>query len=155
MKYLFILIVTQVIAGNDKNIITKNTSSSRSDFYLNDNSINNKMKIKIRSDIFTATLSENKTSVAFKAMLPLTLKMSELNGNEKYFQLSTDLPTNATEIGTIQEGDLMVWGTNTLVLFYKTFKTKYRYTKLGSFDNPGRLASAVGSGDVIISFQSE
>ena len=67
--------------------------------------LGSKMKIKIGSNNFTAILYENKTAGALKAMLPLTLTMSELNGNEKYFQLSTNLPTNTENIGTIQEGD--------------------------------------------------
>ena len=42
------------------------------------------MRIKIGSITFTATLSENATVTAFKGMLPMTVKMSDLNGNEKY-----------------------------------------------------------------------
>ena len=78
----------------------------------------NQMRIKIGSSTFTATLSDNATATAFKGMLPMTVKMSELNGNEKYFDLPVNLPTNASNPGTIQGGDLMIYGSNTLVLFY-------------------------------------
>ncbi|MBK7874051.1 MAG: hypothetical protein IPJ74_27090 [Saprospiraceae bacterium] len=122
---------------------------------LKDKIMGNKMKIKIGSDTFTAILYENKTAEALKAMMPLTLKMSELNGNEKYFQLSTNLPTNTENIGTIEEGDIMLWGANTLVLFYKTFQTSYRYTKIGRIENPIGLASAVGSGSTTAIFELE
>jgi hypothetical protein len=45
------------------------------------------MKITIGTTIFTTTFCNNATAKAFKAMLPMTIKMAELNGNEKYFDL--------------------------------------------------------------------
>ena len=93
------------------------------------------MRIKIGSSTFTATLYDNATAAAFKGMLPMTIKMSELNGNEKYFDLSSNLPTNASNPRMIQSGDLMIYGSNTLVLFYKAFATSYSYTRLGRIDD--------------------
>ena len=81
------------------------------------------MKIKIGSKTFNATLFDNETATAFKAMLPLTIKMEELNGNEKKYDFSNTLPTNSSNPKAINIGDLMIWGNNTLVLFYKTFPT--------------------------------
>ena len=115
----------------------------------------NKMKIKIGTNIYNATLYENKTSGALKAMLPLTLDMTDLNSNEKKFDLSVNLPTNTEEIGTIHEGDILLWGTNTVVLFYKNFDTPYRYTKIGKIDDANGLAAALGGGDVKVSFEIE
>ncbi len=115
----------------------------------------NKMKITIGSKTFTATLYENPTVTALKAMLPLTLEMTELNGNEKYFHLATELPVDAAKPGTIQAGDLMLWQSNSLVLFYKTFRTSYSYTNLGRIDNASELATAVGSGSVTVKFELE
>jgi hypothetical protein len=115
----------------------------------------NKMKIRIGSKTFTATLYDNATVAALKVMLPLTLEMSELNGNEKYFHLARDLPVNAANPGTIQAGDLMLWESNTLVLFYNTFRTSYSYTKLGRIDNASGLATAAGSANVKVRFELE
>lgn len=114
-----------------------------------------KMKITIGSQSFTATLFDNPTVAALKAKLPLTLDMSDLNGNEKFFHFSTNLPTDASNPGTIQAGDLMLWNANSLVLFYKTFPTSYSYTKLGRIENPSELSSAVGSGKVKVRFELE
>jgi hypothetical protein len=119
----------------------------------NANPASNQMRIKIGSRTFTAT--DNATATAFKGMLPMTIKMSELNGNEKYFDLSVNLPTNASNPGKIQSGDLMIYGSNTLVLFYKTFSTSYSYTRLGRINDTTGLAAAVGSGSVTVSYELE
>jgi len=70
----------------------------------NSNIISNtdSMKITIGTNIFKASLYDNATATAFKAKLPLTVDMSELNRNEKYFDLPNSLPTNASNPGTIQ-----------------------------------------------------
>lgn len=116
---------------------------------------NSKIKIKVNSQTFTATLLDNKSVKAFKEMLPLTMKMTELNGNEKYFDLPKNLPTNSYDPQTIKNGDLMLYGSKTFVLFYKTFSTPYSYTKLGSLDDVTGLTTALGSGNVTVTFELE
>lgn len=112
-----------------------------------------KMKLKIGNSSFTATLYDNTTAAAFKALLPMTVYMVELNGNEKYIDLSSSLPTNASNPGSIQVGDLMLYGSSTLVLFYKTFSSSYSYTRLGRIDDVTGLAAALGSGNVTVTFE--
>ena len=114
-----------------------------------------KLKITIGSKTFQATLEDNPTVAELKALLPLTLNMTELNGNEKYYHLSTRLPTDAISPGTIRSGDLMLYGNSSLVLFYETFESSYRYTRLGRIDDPSDLAAAVGEADVSVTFELE
>ncbi|HKO80818.1 MAG TPA: cyclophilin-like fold protein [Chitinophagaceae bacterium] len=121
----------------------------------NTNPAGSKMKVKIGNQTFTATLYDNATAVAFKSMLPMTVNMVELNGNEKYVDLSRSLPANTSKPGMIQPGDLMLYGSSTLVLFYKTFSTSYSYTRLGRIDDPSGLAAAVASGNLPVTFESE
>lgn len=109
-----------------------------------------KINITIGNKIFTATLENNKTAAAFKNSLPLTIKMIELNGNEKYGELSNMLPTGSKNPGKIEVGDLMLYGNQTLVLFYKSFTTSYAYTKIGRIDDIEGLTRALGLGDVTI-----
>lgn len=95
---------------------------------------------------FTATLEQNSTAEAFPALLPLTLELQELNGNEKYHYLSQSLPTNRTKVGTIHAGDIMLYGDNCVVVFYETFTTTYQYTPIGRITNPEGLKEALGTG---------
>ena len=113
------------------------------------------MKIKIGNHTFTATLYDNATAAAFKSMLPMTVNMVELNRNEKYVDLSRELPAKASNPGTIHTGDLMLYGSSTLVLFYKTFSTSYSYTGIGRIDDVTGLAAAVGSGNISVTFELE
>ena len=111
------------------------------------------MTLKIGNSTFTATLADNATAQAFAAMLPMNLSMSELNNNEKYVYLDQSLPAQASSPGTIQTGDIMLYGSSCVVLFYKTFSTSYSYTRIGRVDNPDGLAAAVGSGSVTVLFE--
>jgi hypothetical protein len=111
------------------------------------------IKIMIGDNHFTALLESNAAATEFKKMLPLTISMKDLNSNEKFFDFSTSLPANASNPNTINSGDLMLWGSNTLVLFYKTFNTSYSYTRLGKIENPNGLSQALGSGNVTVTFE--
>jgi hypothetical protein len=113
------------------------------------------MKVKIGSKTFAATLEDNATAEAFRALLPMTVNMSELNGNEKLFRLPDTLPIKPSNPRKIQIGDLMIYGSNTLVLFYKSFPTSYEYTRLGRIKDTTGLAEAVGSGSVTVTFELE
>ncbi len=114
-----------------------------------------KLKIHIGTFTFSATLQNNATASAFIELLPLTLTMTELNNNEKYADLAGTLPTEAFNPGTIQNGDLMLFNSNTLVLFYKTFSTTYNYTKIGKIENPEELQKALGINNVVITIELE
>lgn len=111
------------------------------------------INIIVGGQTFTATLADSETGEAFAALLPLTVTMNELNGNEKYHYLSSSLPTAAYQPGTIHAGDLMLYGNNCVVLFYETFNSSYSYTPIGSIDNPSGLAAALGSGNVSVRFE--
>lgn len=101
---------------------------------------------------FAITLADTEAARAFAAMLPLTIDMADLNSNEKHADLPRALPTNATRPGTIRSGDLMLYGSRTLVLFYFTFDSSYSYTSLGRVDDPSGLAQALGPDGVRVAF---
>lgn len=153
MKRLFLLSFTQLfivlsILCKAENLILSETMIEKTNFVSG-----NKMRIKIGGKTFTATLLDSPTSKAFKALLPLTLNMDELNNNEKYAQLPQSIPTNASVPVSIQSGDLMLYGSRTLVLFYKSFSTSYSYTKIGKIDDVTGLLAALGGDDIKVVFQ--
>ena len=112
------------------------------------------INVTIGSTTFAATIEDSETGRAFYDMLPLTLNMSELNGNEKYCYLDTSLPTASYRPGTINAGDIMLYGSSCVVLFYETFNSGYSYTRIGAVVNPDGLAQALGSGNVTVKFEA-
>lgn len=118
-----------------------------------DDSMSNRLNVTVGNVLFHVILEDHAAVNAFKAQLPMTVNMSELNGNEKYFNLPAGLPAAPANPGTIHTGDLMLYGSATVVLFYKTFSTSYSYTRLGRVENPSGLAAALGPGSVRVRFE--
>ena len=52
-----------------------------------------------------------------------------------------------------KSGDLMMYGSKTLVLFYETFSTSYSYTKIGQIDDTEDLTKALGTKNVTVTFE--
>lgn len=164
MAAMFFFSSMGVVSCSDDEPLTTNQEYSDTDNSSNENESGNNnegnddsqtsgsVNITIGSHTFTATLADNETAQAFKALLPMSITMNELNGNEKYYYMSNSLPTNSYRPSTIQEGDLMLYGSDCLVLFYETFSSSYSYTRIGKIDNPSGLASAVGAGNVNVVF---
>ena len=113
----------------------------------------NEMKITVNGAEFSAKFHDTKAAEEFKAMLPLTLDMSELNGNEKYFYLDGHLTAESEKIGHINSGDIMLYGSDCVVLFYESFSTPYSYTRIGYIEDPDGLEKALGSGKVTVEFR--
>ena len=114
---------------------------------------NRGMTVIINGKEFSVSLEDNETAKAFSDMLPVMLTMSELHGNEKYYYLDTSLPSKPKNIGTIHKGDIMLYGDNCVVIFYKDFETSYTYTKIGQIENADSLEQQIGSSSVDVSFQ--
>ena len=66
----------------------------------------------------------------------MTVTMGELNGNENFFR-EESLPANTQRPGQIHTSDLMLCGSDCLVLFYESFSSSYSYTASGQINDPG------------------
>ena len=108
--------------------------------------------IRIANKTFEAQLETNPTAQSFAKLLPLDLTMEELNGNEKYHFFDQEFPSNPSPVGHVEAGDLMLYGNDCVVLFYKSFDTPYSYTRIGRIADVEGLEQAVGSGNVTVSF---
>lgn len=111
------------------------------------------MQMKIGNKEYSVVLHDNNTTKALQEILPITVKMSEFNGNEKYYHFRETLPSKPEHIGQIKTGDIMLFGDNCLVVFYKDFKTTYSYTRIGHIENTVDLEQMLGRGSVTITFE--
>lgn len=142
------------IVDEDTNDELENEENNNNDETNNDSSEVSEMKanIRINGKNFEATIEDSETGEAFYNLLPLSVTMNELNGNEKYYYLDESLPTNTYSPRTIETGDIMLYGSSCLVIFYETFSTSYSYTKIGKINNPENLKETVGTGNVMVNF---
>ena len=111
---------------NENNDVKKNNDS---------NEFINKIDVNINNQNYTLILEDNTTTKELFKSLPLNFEMEELNGNEKYIYLDKTYPTDSYNPKNINKGDVMLYGDNCLVIFYKSFDTSYSYTKVGHTDN--------------------
>ncbi len=132
---------------NDKN----NNEENEED---NNQESGNDMKINllVNGENFVADIENSLTGLAFLHLLPMEIEMNELNGNEKYYYLDEDLPVDVYQPQRIEIGDIILFGSSCIVIFYESFNTNYSYTRIGKIENVNNLADALGSGDVLVRF---
>lgn len=111
-----------------------------------------KMYLKIGNSNYKVVLENNTTTKELAQKLPLTIDMSDLNGNEKYFYLPYSFSVKQENVKTIKTGDIMLFGDNCLVVFYKNFTTSYKYTRIGYIENPVNLEKVLGKGNIKVIF---
>lgn len=113
-----------------------------------------RLEVLVGGTTFAVQLADTEAAREFVEQLPLELEMQELNGNEKYTYLSHALTDEASCPSFIHTGDLMLFGSDCLVLFYKDFSTSYSYTSIGKLENPEGLSKALGSGTASVTFRA-
>ena len=113
----------------------------------------NKVIITVGDKEFNAVFYKNETTDALIKQLPITVSMKDLNSNEKYYYFDEAFPKNSEKVGSIDAGDIMLYGDSCVVLFYKSFNTSYSYTKIGYIENIEGLESALGNSDIDVTFK--
>jgi len=145
---LLIIICLFIVVGcnqknNETNTQDTQTNQQENNNYElnNSNEVIKSVKAIINGKEYKIDLEDSETANSFVDLLPQELNMRELNGNEKYIYLDTTLPTNSSNPKRINAGDVMLYGDNCLVIFYKSFDTSYSYTKIGHIDNLPNLGN--------------
>ena len=126
LSFVTINLILILLTGCDFKIKSKN--------YDSDKEIN-EVIFTINDIDYNVNLENNETTDLLIQLLPLKLTMSDLNDNEKYVYLKESLPTDSYKPKKINAGDIMLYGDNCLVIFYKSFESSYSYTKIGHIDN--------------------
>lgn len=127
-------------------------------FLINCNAFGDNMQniiITIKNKKYEAILYDNSTVRELIKNFPISITMSDLNGNEKYYNFSKSFSTSSENVANINKGDIMLFGDDCLVIFYKSFSTRYKYTKLGYIKNTEDLENSFGKGDISITFEIE
>lgn len=126
MKKIFLIVICSLI------LITGCATKAE----VNDsNEVIKSVKAIINGKEYIIDLEDNSTTKSFVKILPKKFEMSDLNNNEKYIYLDTSLPTNPYNPKEIESGDVMLFGNDCLVIFYRSFNTSFSYTKIGHIDN--------------------
>jgi hypothetical protein len=112
----------------------------------------NKMKIQIGENEFTATLADNSSADALLKMLekgPVTIDMRDYGNMEKVGMFETGLPRNDEQI-TTAPGDLILYQGNAFVIYYAP--NSWNFTRLGKIDDvtAADLKAALGSGNITV-----
>lgn len=110
------------------------------------------IKLKVGGKTFTATLVDNSSTSALKALLAegdLTIEMEDYARMEKVGPIGTTLPRNDEQISTVP-GDLILYQGRYFVIYYG--RNSYSLTRLGKIDNVSEsgLKAALGDGDVTV-----
>ena len=117
--FLFIISISIVGCSNNKTV----------------EKVSDTVKVFINDKEYKLNLYDNETVNSLVKLFPIEVTMKTLSENEVYVYLDDDLPTNSSNPKKINAGDVMLYGDNCLVIFYKTFNTSYSYTKIGHIDN--------------------
>lgn len=110
------------------------------------------IRLKVGGKTFTATLVDNSSTRALKALLAegdLTIEMEDYARMEKVGPIGTTLPRNDEQISTVP-GDLILYQGRYFVIYYG--RNSYSLTRLGKIDNvsESELKAALGDGDVTV-----
>ncbi|HJA66639.1 MAG TPA: hypothetical protein H9955_10030 [Candidatus Mediterraneibacter cottocaccae] len=149
--------------GNAENITAKDNTAkdntaednAAEDDTVEEENMDGKMIVEVGGSRFTATLESNEAVDALVEMMeenPVTIQMSDYSGLEKVGSLGTNLPTSNRQT-TTQAGDIVLYQGNQIVMFYGS--NSWSYTRLGRIDDLTGWETALGDGDVTVTFSVE
>ncbi len=144
MKKIILILICSILilTGCNNNSTKHEKDTEESDVRVSE------VKVTINDKEYKIKLENNDTVNEFIKILPQEFIMDELNGNEKFVYMNNSLTTNSYNPNHIVKGDVMLYGNNCLVIFYKSFDTSYSYTKIGHITDLDNL----GNGSITAKF---
>ena len=139
-------------SSNEPGTSINTEDKSNEDIKGDEENMNTKITMTANGYSFTVALEKNqavKELLDMMANKPLTLELSDYAGFEKVGPLGTSL-TKEDKQTTTEAGDIVLYNGNNIVVFYGS--NSWSYTRLGHIDDITNLASALGNGDVTITF---
>lgn len=123
--------------------------------FLSNAEENMKILVRINGKEFSAALFPVRASEELAEKFPLKLNMRDFNRNEKYCDLPYHgLTLEKTVPSAIRSGDIMLYGTNTLVIFYENIvSNRYAYTPIGRIENSSELYPVMKDDVVTVRFE--
>ena len=111
-------------------LLGESSSIEKTSSSLNNGLDNKEMCLVYDNNEIAVLWSDNDSVKALKQLVasPLTIKLTKYGDFEQYGELGTNLPSDDIE-QTARCGDIMLYQSNKIVLFYGT--NTYQYTKLG------------------------
>lgn len=131
--------------------IVESSNSSQSEFLMEGSAATN-TKVTINEQVFTAALEDNVATKAFIEMIrstPISIVMQDHSGFEKVGSLGRNLPSENVQMQA-KPGDIVLYNSNQIVVFYGS--NSWSYTKIGSISDLSGWESALGTGDITITF---
>ena len=87
--------------------------------------------------------------------VPIYSQKEDTNANPpviSYYEGDETLPTKEYKPEHIEAGDVMLYGDNTIVIFYKSFDTEFSYTRLGKIKGGENLETMMQGEKVTVEF---
>ena len=97
------------------------------------------MKVVLNDKEYEMVLENNLAALDLLSVSPIEMEMEDLNNNKKYYYLSYSLADSDVYYGTITKGDVMLYQSNCVVLFYEDVDTSDTYIKLGHINDLDEL----------------
>ena len=131
--------------NNNTEIIDNNEDSKDLDNKTFEDKI---LGLEINDKMYIIELEDNDSARDFLLLTPMTLKMEDLNGVEKYYYLNKSIKGNELTYSEISKGDVKLYNGNCIVIFYNDTSNNEKYVKIGHIKDLDELKE----GTVSVSF---
>jgi len=95
--------------------------------------------LQLENEKVPIIVSNTKIVNDMSVYIPFDVTFNELNGNEIYAELPFSIDASPERVKEVKAGDVMLFGSSTLVIFYETHRTDYQYTKIGKVSDISQI----------------